>query len=124
MNEDSWRVRLELPAENRYLHIVRLTASGAAAEAGLDAAEVEDVKIAVDELCSVFIAAASAEDQLVVDFTSGRAGLNVVVHVPAGEEPEIDELGQAIIAATVDSIEFEPAANGGEYRLTKSHRGG
>jgi serine/threonine-protein kinase RsbW len=124
MAADNWRVKLELPAESRYLHIVRLTAAGAAAEAGLDAAEIEDVKIAVDELCSVAIDATSRDKVLVLEFVAVATGLLVEASVPADHEPQIDELARAILDATVDGIEFDGASLGGGFRLTKSHSGG
>ena len=122
MDTAHWRMQLELPAENRYLHVVRLTAAGAAAEAGLDAAEIEDVKIAVDELCSVAIEAGSP-GRLALEFRAVDGGLVVEASVPADHAPEIDELGRAILEATVDEIEFDHAALGGGFRVTKSHRG-
>ena len=91
--------------------------------AGLDAAEVEDVKIAVDELCSLAIGTAAATDQLVIEFAATADGLRVEATLPDGEEPEIDELGRAILDATVDAIEFDPDALGGGFRLTKHRRG-
>lgn len=123
MTAPTWRVKLDLPAENRYLHIVRLTAAGAAAEAGLDAAEVEDVKIAVDELCSLAIDAAVSSDHLAIEFAAVDGGLLVEATLPAGDVPEIDELGRAILDATVDTIEFDREALGGGFRLLKSHHG-
>lgn len=123
MTAPTWRVKLELPAENRYLHIVRLTAAGAAVEAGLDAAEVEDVKIAVDELCSLALAATSSATDLLIEFATVDGGLVVEARLPAGDELEIDDLGRAILDATVDSIDFDREVLGGGFRLTKSHHG-
>lgn len=123
MTASNWRVSLALPAENRYLHIVRLTAAGAAAEAGLDAAEIEDVKIAVDELCSVAIDAAEDSAELALDFLAVDGGLMVEATIPANREPAVDELGQAILDATIDEVEFDHGALGGGFRVTKSHRG-
>lgn len=123
MTSANWRVKLALPAENRYLHIVRLTAAGSAAEAGLDAAEIEDVKIAVDELCSVAIDAAAADAELILEFQAVESGLMVEATIPADREPAIDELGQAILDATIDAIEFDHSVLGGGFRVTKSRRG-
>ena len=122
MTTDHWRVRLDLPAENRYLHIVRLTAAGAAAEAGLDAEEVEDVKIAVDELCSVAIAAANEGALLSIEFVAVDGGLQVEATIPTSAAIEIDEMGQAILGATVDAFAYDDRDPGG-FHLTKSHRG-
>ena len=123
MTAADWRVKLALPAENRYLHIIRLTAAGAAAEAGLDTGEIEDVKIAVDELCSVAFDGAGDGTELSLDFAAVDGGLAVEATIPSDGEPEIDELGRAILEATVDSIEFDHAALGGGFRVVKRHRG-
>lgn len=123
MTAADWRVKLELPAESRYLHIVRLAAAGAAAEAGLDAAEIEDVKIAVDELCSVAIDTEPAAAELTLEFRGVDGGLVVEATIPADREPAVDELGRAILEATVDTIELDQATLGAGFRVTKNHSG-
>ena len=45
-------VTLEVPADARYLRVVRLVASAYAADAGFDIDDVEDVRVAADELCA------------------------------------------------------------------------
>jgi anti-sigma regulatory factor (Ser/Thr protein kinase) len=45
-------VRLELPIESKYIRVARLVASGLGATAGLDVDAVDDLRIAVDELCA------------------------------------------------------------------------
>ena len=45
-------VRLELPIESQYIRVARLVASGLGASAGLDVDGVDDLRIAVDELCA------------------------------------------------------------------------
>src|ERR687895_1148119 len=44
-------VRLVVPASPEYLRLVRLTAAGMASRLGFTFDEVEDLRIAVDELC-------------------------------------------------------------------------
>lgn len=122
MSDDQWRVKLDLPAESRYLHIVRLTAAGAAVEAGLDAEEVEDVKIAVDELCSVAVAAANGGALLSIEFVAVDGGLQVEATIPTSATIELDEMGRAILGATVDAFACDDRHPGG-FHLTKSHRG-
>lgn len=122
MTNDHWQVKLDVPAATRFLHIVRLTAAGAAAEAGLDAEEVEDIKIAVDELCSVAIAASTEERVLSLEFVAADGGLRVEATIPATGAVEVDEMGQAIINATVDSFTWDVGDPGG-FHLAKIHRG-
>ena len=45
-------VRLELPIASQYIRVARLVASGLGASAGLDVDAVDDLRIAVDELCA------------------------------------------------------------------------
>ncbi len=123
MTSIKWRVKLETPASTQYLHIVRLTAAGAAAEAGLDAEEVDDVKIAVDELCSVAMATSTETASLVLEFVAIDGGLLVEATLPPGSRVEVDEMGHAILDATVDEFSFDEEALGGGFRLTKNHRG-
>ena len=122
MTTDSWRVKLETPASTRYLHIVRLTVAGAAAEAGLDTEEIEDVKIAVDELCSVAIAAVDDAATLSLELIAVDQGVRVEATLPVGTTIEIDELASAILDATVDDVDFDADALGGGFRVTKTHR--
>ncbi|MEM9565728.1 MAG: ATP-binding protein [Actinomycetota bacterium] len=118
---NDWRVRLEVPADTRHLHIVRLTAAGAAAEAGLNADEVEDVKIAVDELCSIIIAGSDGGDQIGLTFEARDRSLVVEANAPAAGALEVDELARAILDATVDELVLGAEAAGG-FRLTKHGR--
>ncbi|MEM7349212.1 MAG: ATP-binding protein [Acidobacteriota bacterium] len=121
--DSGWTVNLEVPADSRHLHVVRLTAAGAAAEAGLTAEEVEDVKIAVDELCSVFIAAASSGERIGLRFEAREEALVVEADGPDHGELEVDDLARTILDATVDELAVGGAAPGGGFRLRKHRRG-
>jgi hypothetical protein len=46
-------VRLEIPAQTSVVRAARLVASGLASTAGFDVDDVDDMRIAVDELCAV-----------------------------------------------------------------------
>jgi anti-sigma regulatory factor (Ser/Thr protein kinase) len=49
------RIELSLPADSRYMRLARLMASGVATTGGLPLEEIEDFRIAVDELCATLI---------------------------------------------------------------------
>jgi hypothetical protein len=53
------RIRLVLPAEPDYGRIARVAASSLALRLGLTFVEIEDLRIAVDEACSVMLVTAS-----------------------------------------------------------------
>jgi len=48
-------IELSLPADARLVRLARLVASGVATAAGFDVEEVEDLRIAVDELCGALV---------------------------------------------------------------------
>jgi hypothetical protein len=53
--EHGSRIELSLPSDSRYMRLARLMASGVATTCGLPLEEVEDFRIAVDELCATLM---------------------------------------------------------------------
>ena len=81
---DDFRARLVIPAATRYLRLARLTAAGLAGDLGFRVDSVEDLRVAVDELCAVIIDGTPAgtmleltyrehDDGLVIDMTDTRS---------------------------------------------------
>jgi hypothetical protein len=54
-DQKAGRIELSLPPDTRYMRLARLMASGVATSCGLPLDEVEDFRIAVDELCATLI---------------------------------------------------------------------
>ena len=115
-------VRLVVPAAPEYLRLVRLTAAGLASRLGFTFDEVEDLRIAVDELCFHLLGEVEDEDEppdeaRTMDLTysagadsitiTGRTGLT-------GAAPEPSELSEQILDALVD----EHAVSGGDGMIT------
>ncbi|MGB5756897.1 MAG: ATP-binding protein [Acidimicrobiales bacterium] len=123
-HDDVWTLTLETPSAARYLHIIRLTSAGAAAEAGLSADEIDDVKIAVDELCSLVMAVAADTDRLKMRFLADENGITIETVGPPGGKLEVDELAEAILDATVDELVLDDTTLGVGFRLTKHRTGG
>ena len=122
-------VSLVVPAAAEYLRLVRLTAAGLASRMGFTFDEVEDLRIAVDELCFLLLVAENPPTRPPPDGTHHRAALPLRadrVHqidgstAHAGPIPEPSELSLQILTALVD----EHVALGSEtgevaFRLTK-----
>jgi serine/threonine-protein kinase RsbW len=82
------RIELSLPPDSRYMRLARLMASGVATTCGLPLEEVEDFRIAVDELCATLIEMGDGEpvhlsfdlasDALVVHATTRASGSEVI----------------------------------------------
>ena len=117
-------VRLVVPATPEYLRLVRLTAAGLASRLGFTFDEVEDLRIAVDELCFHLLGGAGATngDSRTMDLSysadadsitiMGRTGLT-------GPVPETSELSEQILDALVDEHEVSGGQGVIMFRLKK-----
>jgi serine/threonine-protein kinase RsbW len=100
-------VRLSVPASLEYVRIVRLTASGVASRLGFDVEEIENLRVALDELASMAIELASAGELDVTFFTTetdlrieGRA------HIADGVDVGVEALTAQILKAVIDDYEL------------------
>lgn len=104
-------VRLTVPAALEYVRIVRLTASGVASRLGFDIEEIEDLRVAVDELTSLVVEAADGgELEVVFAVYDGALHIDGEVCVAPGRVPataKVEELTAQILAAVVDEWQFD-----------------
>jgi hypothetical protein len=104
--ESAERVELMVPPSSEYLRTVRLVAADAAVRAGLDCDEIEDFRIAVDELCHLVM---TATDQF-IELRFVTDGERVIVEGNTPSRSGTDnrrpsELSALILAATADSYD-------------------
>jgi serine/threonine-protein kinase RsbW len=112
-------IRLSVPAALEYVRIVRLTASGVASRLGFDVEEIEDLRVAVDELASIVVDAAGGGD-LVVQFAVRDDSLRIegeaTLSPSRAENAKVDDLTAQILAAVVD--EWDLSTHEGCVRFT------
>jgi hypothetical protein len=101
------RVHLIVPPSSKFLRTVRLVAADAAERAGCELDEVEDFRIAADELCHLVMTA--TDHDLHVSFTTFDA--HVVARASAAmrnrnARPELEEVSAVIVADTADWFEI------------------
>ena len=100
-------IELKIPARLEYVRLTRLVISGIATQADFSLDEIEDVRIAVDELCATLIDQSAEGADLIVTFTLAGATLRcraaVETHAPL---VELDELSQHMLAETVDDYQL------------------
>ena len=83
-------IEISLPADSRYMRLARLMASGVATTAGLPLEEVEDFRIAVDELCATLIEMGDgAPLRLVFDVASDSVIVRATTRM--GDDAVIDD---------------------------------
>ncbi len=104
------RVVLVIPAGSEHLRTVRVVAADAASRAGLDYGEVEDLRVAVDELAYVLMTL--TDYQLVISFSvfDGRiVARGSARRRSARQSTELPELSATIVRALTDYHRFEAA---------------
>jgi hypothetical protein len=98
-SDDRAEIEVCVPADPVYIRVVRLAASGVASLVGLDVEKIEDLKIAVDEMCSTLI----------------EVGTGTPLRVRFA--PPVD--GAAVIRVDVEA-NVDPTAGRDEHRFTLS----
>ena len=94
-------VTLTFPAEPQYLRLARIATADAASRAGLDYEEIDDVRIAVSELCS--LVSVEPEATVTLAFLVSSGTLTVDGEARTGRnEISPNELSRAIVAAVTD----------------------
>jgi anti-sigma regulatory factor (Ser/Thr protein kinase) len=103
-------VALTIPARPEHLVLARLALSAVCRLTPLSPEDVADLKLAVTEAANDFVEDDSADDErrLNVSFTLDDQRLVIKLNGPqAADHPGEQELGRAIIEATVDETTFE-----------------
>ena len=109
-SELATEVTLTFPAAPCHVRLARLVASGMATQAGFGIDDIEDLRIGVDEMCSLlvdYVATDSAglEDDVILRFRLDDGGLSVLAQVPRGIPHRTfapDELSLLILDAVVE----------------------
>lgn len=103
MNTDDGRIELSVPADSRYMRLARLMASGVASTCGLPLEEVEDFRIAVDELCSTLIEMGDGHP-IRLSFELGRDSLVVRASTRASTDGAIDDERMSLSDQILDVV--------------------
>ena len=116
-------VSLKFPASFEYIRLARLVASGLAAQVNFNLDDIEDLRIAVDELCSALVeAAADRTSTVTVTFSVDDQQIHMEADVPtvgANGSYVIDDISSHILRAAVDRHELEQAAERLVARMSK-----
>ncbi len=120
-------VELSLPVEDDLLVLVRFTVSAVASRAGFDIEEIEDLRLAVDELC-LLVLQGRRTGRLLLSMAAGPEQIEVRCHYDGTEQPREDGaladgddigLSARILDALVDEHGPEPRGGRPGARLCK-----
>ena len=119
-------VKLRFPADAQYLVLARLSLSGVAQAAGLDADTLADLKLAITEACSNAVRHAYGSDggdiSLRIDLESDRLSVEVVDQGGGFDPTTVEDwqasalheqgMGLSIIRSVTDDLEVESGGDG------------
>jgi serine/threonine-protein kinase RsbW len=113
------RVRLAIPASPRYLRLARLMAAGLASELGYSMDSIEDLRIAVDELCAATIdgATASADLELTYREQDGALAIEGTCGSAGHDDPTMHRMARELLDMLADDYSIEAAGGTRTFRL-------
>jgi serine/threonine-protein kinase RsbW len=117
-------IKLSIPASPAYLQVVRLIAAGLATRLRFTIDEIEDLKIAVDELSAYLTGAQGREGVLDISFVVHENKLEIsgAGRFSPGQKVRTDltELSRMILHTVVDSASLQQAEGTPVFELVKS----
>lgn len=116
-------VLLTIPAEARMLRFARVTAATLAADLSFTLEEIEDLRVAVDELAAAAIEGCDPSSLLELSFEVD--GSDVVVEgsiIDSGDVPELHPVARELLELLADGYEFTGVDGTRRFRLTKRRR--
>ena len=124
---DLGAVSLTVPRLPAYLRLVRLAAADAGARADLPIEDVEDLKIAVDELTYLLIGedadGGSAEETLTLRYAVSPGSVEIEgAGAAVGEPVVLSDLSRNIISAVVDEYDIGDEGGLRRFRLVKRNQ--
>ena len=124
-------VKLTVPAMPEFLRLARVTAAGLASRLGFSFDEVEDLRLAIDELCYGLTGNQGREGSVVIRYLLDDDSLTIegVGRFSTGEKmvaslrPEMSELSEVILDALVDEHGHSVTDTGHRVWLRKRRQG-
>lgn len=119
-------ISVTIPASPEYLKVVRLVASGLASRLGFTIDDIEDLKIAVDELSAYLTGAQGREGTLNIGFDvhEDRIEIRGSGDFSAGTKVRTDltDMSKMILETVVDDAHLEQTDGSPTFRLSKTKK--
>ena len=119
------KVQLVIPATSRYLRLARLTAAGLAGDLGYPIDAIEDLRIAVDELCAAVIEDAAAPAELELTYREINGGLVVegTCRARSANAPDLHSVARELLNMLADEYSIGAIDGHRNFRLVKYAEG-
>lgn len=113
------RISVTLPGAPEYLRLARLATADIGSRAGFGYEEIDDLRIAVSELCTLISGDEGAV--LTLEFWFDEASVTVAGEAVPGLVVE-NQLSRAIVDAVVDDVEIDVSDGIARFRASKRSR--
>jgi serine/threonine-protein kinase RsbW len=120
MADDESPVRLVIPAQPRFLRLARLTAAGIAGDLGFSLEAIEDLRVAVDEVCAILMDGVADGGELDLSYRGTDDGLVIEGSCTnPGAVPDLHPVARELLAMTADDYSVFAAGENVSFRLLK-----
>jgi len=117
-------IKLVIPAQSRFLRVARLTAAGIAGDLGFSLQEIEDLRVAVDEMCAVLIEGAGSSVDLELVYRIHDEELQLEGRCAQdGPLADLHPVARELLTMTADEFAVDADGAGRRFRLTKRRAG-
>ncbi|HTW08143.1 MAG TPA: hypothetical protein VME46_11555 [Acidimicrobiales bacterium] len=118
-------VRLAVPAKPEFLGLARVTAAGLASRLGFTYDQVEDLRLAIDEICFGMTGSKGRDGILELHFLLSPEALVVKGegHFASPSPVHLSELSEVILDALVDEHSMSDGAGGPYFHMVKRRAG-
>lgn len=120
MSTSSRRAELRIPCDPRMLRLARVTAASMAADLPFTVQDIEDLRVAVDELAAAIIEGCDVDGELTISFASDEDSLTVRGRVVgAGSVPDLHPVAVDLLSMLADDHELSTDGEDRVFRFTK-----
>jgi len=102
-------IRMTIPSLLAYVRLPRVAIAGLATRSGFSYDEVEDLRLAIGEVCQVLLDGADRAGSLTIEFALERGKMHVEASIdaPAGRQDGVGErMAAQLLAATVGKVDI------------------
>ncbi len=121
--EDGMRVVLTMPADASFVRLARLAAADAGSRAGFTLEEIDDLRIAVGELCVQVMGQTAKHTLTALVFAISPGRVDVDGTGPPAPDGDFTEISEAIVSAVTDEHEIVTDGQTRQFRLRKDGAG-
>jgi serine/threonine-protein kinase RsbW len=118
-------VEVRVPADRSQLFVLRSLVATIALREDFDLDEVDDVKLAVDEMCSVLVTRARTGAALLCQFEAAHGSVSVLASVRTDNDSPVpqDTFGWRVLATLADDVTTWHTPGHLHMRMTRSRSG-